>query len=193
MLYGGQVWGPGRSGDIALVQLAAPVTLTSLVQPICLPEASDDFPPKTACWVTGWGHTQEGGEDPQWGSCPWACITACWSQHVGVGPGGTVAPTVTTPPEPLRPPYQLQEARVSLVDMESCQRDYPGPGGGPLRPDMLCAQGPGDACQVSEPEPAHWMEEHGRTALPRAQGTLPRMTPGAPWSARHLGPGCRWA
>ncbi|XP_060028262.1 tryptase gamma isoform X2 [Erinaceus europaeus] len=115
VLYGGQVWGPGRSSDIALVQLAAPVTLTSLVQPICLPEASDDFPPKTACWVTGWGHTQEG--------------------------------------EPLRPPYQLQEARVSLVDMESCLRDYPGPGGGPLRPDMLCAQGPGDACQAQGPTP----------------------------------------
>nr|XP_011746751.1 tryptase gamma isoform X1 [Macaca nemestrina] len=104
---------PGSSGDIALVQLSVPVTLSSRILPVCLPEASDDFRPGSRCWVTGWGYTREG--------------------------------------EPLPPPYSLQEVEVSVVDTETCRQDYPGPGGSILRPDMLCAQGPGDACQVSLP------------------------------------------
>ncbi|XP_054389208.1 tryptase gamma isoform X1 [Pongo abelii] len=104
---------PGSSRDIALVRLSVPVTLSSRILPVCLPEASDDFCPGTQCWVTGWGYTQEG--------------------------------------EPLPPPYSLQEVEVSVVDTETCRRDYPGPGGSILQPDMLCAQGPGDACQVSPP------------------------------------------
>lgn len=58
---------------------------------------------------------------------------------------------VSPTPEPLPPPYSLQEVEVSVVDTETCRRDYPGPGGSILQPDMLCAQGPGDACQVSPP------------------------------------------
>uniref|UniRef100_A0A8C4MH88 Tryptase gamma 1 n=1 Tax=Equus asinus TaxID=9793 RepID=A0A8C4MH88_EQUAS len=116
LLYSGHPGAPGSSGDIALLQLSTPVTLSSRVLPICLPEASADFPPGTPCWVTGWGYTREG--------------------------------------EPLQSPYILQEAEVSIVDTETCSRDYSGAGASPIRPDMLCTRGPGDACQhVSLREP----------------------------------------
>ncbi|XP_006873992.1 PREDICTED: tryptase gamma [Chrysochloris asiatica] len=48
--------------------------------------------------------------------------------------------------EPLPPPYSLQEVEVSIVDMEACRQDYNNTGG-TIQSDMLCAQGPGDACQ----------------------------------------------
>lgn len=63
---------------------------------------------------------------------------------------------VTQPPpelpflsEPLKPPYNLQEAKVSVVDVKTCSQAYSSPNGSLIQPDMLCAQGPGDACQVS--------------------------------------------
>lgn len=48
--------------DIALLELEQPAQYSSTVRPICLPEASHTFPTGKAIWVTGWGHTQEGGE-----------------------------------------------------------------------------------------------------------------------------------
>uniref|UniRef100_A0A8C3VSS6 matriptase n=1 Tax=Catagonus wagneri TaxID=51154 RepID=A0A8C3VSS6_9CETA len=47
--------------DIALLQLDQPVEYSPTVRPICLPDASHTFPAGKAIWVTGWGHTQEGG------------------------------------------------------------------------------------------------------------------------------------
>ncbi|XP_051896059.1 ST14 transmembrane serine protease matriptase b isoform X2 [Pristis pectinata] len=47
--------------DIALLELAHPVTFTSVIQPICLPDASHDFPVGKSTWVTGWGKTSESG------------------------------------------------------------------------------------------------------------------------------------
>ncbi|GAB5577255.1 transmembrane protease serine 6 isoform X1 [Prionailurus iriomotensis] len=47
--------------DIALLELEQPAEYSSTVRPICLPEASHTFPTGKAIWVTGWGHTQEGG------------------------------------------------------------------------------------------------------------------------------------
>lgn len=64
IMYSGAPGPPGSSGDIALVQLATPVALSSQVQPVCLPEASADFHPGMQCWVTGWGYTREGGKEP---------------------------------------------------------------------------------------------------------------------------------
>lgn len=63
ILYSAPPGPPGSSGDIALVQLGTPVAFSSWVQPVCLPEASADFYPGMRCWVTGWGYTQEGGEE----------------------------------------------------------------------------------------------------------------------------------
>lgn len=70
IMYAGSPGPPGSSGDIALVQLATPVALSSLVQPVCLPEASADFYPGMQCWVTGWGYTREGGKEPLLRSSP---------------------------------------------------------------------------------------------------------------------------
>ncbi|XP_072809823.1 suppressor of tumorigenicity 14 protein isoform X1 [Vicugna pacos] len=47
--------------DIALLQLERPVEYSPTVRPICLPDATHAFPAGKAIWVTGWGHTQEGG------------------------------------------------------------------------------------------------------------------------------------
>ncbi|XP_006731231.2 suppressor of tumorigenicity 14 protein [Leptonychotes weddellii] len=47
--------------DIALLELDKPADYSSSVRPICLPESSHSFPAGKAIWVTGWGHTQEGG------------------------------------------------------------------------------------------------------------------------------------
>ncbi|XP_047546282.1 suppressor of tumorigenicity 14 protein isoform X2 [Lutra lutra] len=47
--------------DIAVLELEKPAEYSSTVRPICLPESSHIFPAGKAIWVTGWGHTQEGG------------------------------------------------------------------------------------------------------------------------------------
>lgn len=44
------------SGDIALVQLASPITFNDYMLPVCLPKPGDPLDPGTLCWVTGWGH-----------------------------------------------------------------------------------------------------------------------------------------
>ncbi|KAM8989134.1 suppressor of tumorigenicity 14 protein isoform 1-T1 [Ara ararauna] len=47
--------------DIAVLELQTPVTLSSVIQPICLPDATHSFPVGKDLWVTGWGATAEGG------------------------------------------------------------------------------------------------------------------------------------
>uniref|UniRef100_A0A672UR94 Suppressor of tumorigenicity 14 protein homolog n=1 Tax=Strigops habroptila TaxID=2489341 RepID=A0A672UR94_STRHB len=47
--------------DIAVMELQSPVTFSSFVQPICLPDATHVFPVGKDLWVTGWGATTEGG------------------------------------------------------------------------------------------------------------------------------------
>lgn len=48
--------------DIALLELEKPAEYSTVVRPICLPDATHVFPAGKAIWVTGWGHTKEGGE-----------------------------------------------------------------------------------------------------------------------------------
>lgn len=48
--------------DIAVLELERPVEYSSTVRPICLPAPTHVFPVGKAIWVTGWGHTYEGGE-----------------------------------------------------------------------------------------------------------------------------------
>lgn len=45
------------SGDIALVQLASPISFNDYMLPVCLPKPGDPLDPGTICWVTGWGNT----------------------------------------------------------------------------------------------------------------------------------------
>uniref|UniRef100_A0A8C5JXE0 Suppressor of tumorigenicity 14 protein homolog n=1 Tax=Jaculus jaculus TaxID=51337 RepID=A0A8C5JXE0_JACJA len=47
--------------DIALLELEKPAQYSTVVRPVCLPDTSHVFPAGKAIWVTGWGHTQEGG------------------------------------------------------------------------------------------------------------------------------------
>lgn len=51
-----------NGADIALLELQDPVSISSHVQLITLPPASETFPPGTTCWVTGWGDVKNEGE-----------------------------------------------------------------------------------------------------------------------------------
>ncbi|NXI46763.1 PRSS8 protein, partial [Galbula dea] len=53
--------GEATSGDIALAQLAWPVSFSATILPVCLPPPGLSFPPGTLCVATGWGDIQEGG------------------------------------------------------------------------------------------------------------------------------------
>ncbi|KAJ8347343.1 hypothetical protein SKAU_G00287440 [Synaphobranchus kaupii] len=112
---------PQEGRDVALVQLASPVQWTDHIQPICLPDANVQFPSGTRCYVTGWGHVQEG--EPLLGTGP--------LQEVEVPIIGQAS---------CRSMYQLQPAtdRVDILsDMicagfkegrkDSCQGDSGGP------------------------------------------------------------------
>lgn len=57
--------------DIALLELKKPAEYSATVRPICLPDTTHVFPAGKAIWVTGWGHTQEGGE---FHTGPGACV-----------------------------------------------------------------------------------------------------------------------
>jgi len=48
------------TGDISLLQLAAPVELTDYIRPICLPSAGDEVEVGTQCTISGWGAIEEG-------------------------------------------------------------------------------------------------------------------------------------
>lgn len=53
---------PQLGQDIALVELATPVTWSDYVQPVCLPNADVSFSGGTQCTITGWGDIRDGGE-----------------------------------------------------------------------------------------------------------------------------------
>ncbi|XP_007949978.1 putative serine protease 45 [Orycteropus afer afer] len=46
-------------GDVALLQLHTPATLSEYVQPICLPEPKFNLKIGTQCWMTGWGQIKQ--------------------------------------------------------------------------------------------------------------------------------------
>lgn len=49
-----------NGADIALLELGDPVNISSHVQVVTLPPASETFPSGTVCWVTGWGDVDNG-------------------------------------------------------------------------------------------------------------------------------------
>lgn len=49
-------------GDLALLQLRHPVSLSARIQPVCLPAPGSHPPPGAPCWVTGWGSLNPGGK-----------------------------------------------------------------------------------------------------------------------------------
>ena len=48
--------------DIALIQLESPVEYTDYIQPVCLPEKSEDLPLYSTCYTVGWGKTKWDGK-----------------------------------------------------------------------------------------------------------------------------------
>ncbi|XP_048353761.1 transmembrane protease serine 9 [Sphaerodactylus townsendi] len=47
--------------DVALLELAFPLSYTSTIRPICMPDNSHVFSEGARCFITGWGSTKEGG------------------------------------------------------------------------------------------------------------------------------------
>ncbi|KAL1780096.1 serine protease 27 [Sigmodon hispidus] len=54
-----QYQGMASSADVALVELQVPVTFSSYILPVCLPDPSIAFESGMNCWVTGWGSPSE--------------------------------------------------------------------------------------------------------------------------------------
>ncbi|XP_041844794.1 transmembrane protease serine 5-like [Melanotaenia boesemani] len=47
--------------DVGLLRTITDMDMTGGVRPVCLPRANESFLPGAACWITGWGFTNEGG------------------------------------------------------------------------------------------------------------------------------------
>ncbi|XP_026139208.1 transmembrane protease serine 9-like isoform X3 [Carassius auratus] len=47
--------------DLCLLRTQTEMEIGDGVRPVCLPRLTDSFPSGSSCWVTGWGHTKEGG------------------------------------------------------------------------------------------------------------------------------------
>ncbi|OCT72461.1 transmembrane protease serine 4 [Xenopus laevis] len=50
-----------KPNDIALVKLKSDIAVSTSVQPVCLPGYDNQIVAGSVLWVTGWGHTVEGG------------------------------------------------------------------------------------------------------------------------------------
>ncbi|CAH1793633.1 unnamed protein product [Owenia fusiformis] len=47
----------GSPNDIAILKLSEPITFNQYIQPICLPDDSEQFTPSDSCYILGWGET----------------------------------------------------------------------------------------------------------------------------------------
>ena len=56
--------------DITLIKLATPAQLNARVAPVCLPQATDDFPGGMTCVTTGWGLLNSKGSTAWPHPCP---------------------------------------------------------------------------------------------------------------------------
>lgn len=55
-----------QGNNIALIQLHKPVTYSSSIFPVCVPENTTKVPQDRSCWITGWGMLKEDGEYTGW-------------------------------------------------------------------------------------------------------------------------------
>ncbi|XP_072302851.1 transmembrane protease serine 2 [Eucyclogobius newberryi] len=53
-----------NDNDIALLKLSSPLTFSSTVKPVCLPNVGVDLSPERAAWITGWGALRSSGGSP---------------------------------------------------------------------------------------------------------------------------------
>lgn len=50
--------------DIALLKLSSPLTFSTNIKPVCLPNVGLDLSPGRQAWITGWGATRSSGPPP---------------------------------------------------------------------------------------------------------------------------------
>ncbi|KAL1771799.1 Testicular serine protease 1 [Sigmodon hispidus] len=48
-----------QGSDIVLIQLHKPVTYSSYILPVCVPESTMEVPLNVSCWISGWGMLRE--------------------------------------------------------------------------------------------------------------------------------------
>ncbi|KAM4047238.1 enteropeptidase [Anomaloglossus baeobatrachus] len=53
-----------KDSDIIMMHLELQVNYTDYIQPVCLPESEDVFPPAMICTIAGWGRTESQGPVP---------------------------------------------------------------------------------------------------------------------------------
>ncbi|GAB5583172.1 serine protease 27-like [Prionailurus iriomotensis] len=115
-----EYWEENNRADVALVRLAAPVTFTDLILPVCLPEPGDSLGHGTWCWVTGWGNVATNIRELY---LPLIDTQTC--NHYYLENSGTVSPG----------PVILQD--MLCAGFESGQKDAcGGDSGGPLVCDI---------------------------------------------------------
>ncbi|NWJ12041.1 CTR2 protein, partial [Crypturellus undulatus] len=105
--------------DITLLKLASPARLSSRVSPVCLPEASDDFPGGLTCVTTGWGLTDPTGKAPR--------VQRCWA-----GGGRALTARLSAASQT---PALLQQAALPLLTNAQCKEYW----GFRIADVMVCA------------------------------------------------------
>ena len=65
--------------DVAMVKLKNPIKYNTHVRPVCL--AKTEFDIGTYCFISGWGHTKEGGEIPQVGLSDVGVLSSFWVEE----------------------------------------------------------------------------------------------------------------
>ncbi|XP_073491191.1 serine protease 33-like, partial [Aquarana catesbeiana] len=109
----------GGPGDIALLQLATPVTYSQYIMPICLPSSTTTFPCGTECWVTGWGTRSSGGNVVEYGALQQVMVplidrNTCQVMYLNGGSSDSI---------------QYDQICAGYIDggKDSCQGDSGGP------------------------------------------------------------------
>ena len=94
-------WEEGYEHDIALLELETPVQFNEHVQPVCLPDADQEWvEPGTLFVVTGWGNLK--------GRFHWKLRAATIYNTTSLGGNRTmVAAAIIVPPPPPPPPQDI--------------------------------------------------------------------------------------
>nr|KAF6283794.1 serine protease 36 [Pipistrellus kuhlii] len=94
------------AADLALLQLRAPVNLSAVPRPVCLPHPEHYFLPGSRCRLARWGR---GGPAPGPNVLLEAELLSGWWCHCLYGRQGATVPPPGDPPHALCPAYQEEE------------------------------------------------------------------------------------
>lgn len=111
---------PYSGNDVALVELASPVTWSDYVSPVCLPTSDTLFPSGMMCTVTGWGNIRDNVPLPGFGTLqkvqvPIISQSSCQEMYQ------------TDPTEQVNILYDMICAGYQEGGKDSCQGDSGGP------------------------------------------------------------------